>query len=138
MTKARDTLSLTHLPAWKALEEHYHKIGDTHLRQLFADDPKRGEVFASEGAAIYFDYSKNRITGETIRLLVKLAEECGLRERIDAMFHGEKINATEKRAALHVALRMPHNQTVFVDGENVVPKVHEIIGRMADFSKPRS
>ena len=134
MTKARDTLSLTHLPAWKALEEHYRKIGDTHLRQFFADDPERGEVFASEGAGIYFDYSKNRIIGETIRLLVKLAEECGLRERIDAMFHGEKINVTEKRAALHVALRMPRDHTAFVDGENVVPKVHEVIGRMADFS----
>jgi glucose-6-phosphate isomerase len=135
MTKASGTLSLTHLPAWKALEAHYHRTKDTHLRQLFADDPKRGEIFASEGAGIYLDYSKNRITGETIRLLVKLAEECSLRERIDAMFHGEKINVTEKRAVLHVALRMPRDQTVFVDGENVVPKVHGVIDRMADFSE---
>ena len=134
MTKARDTASLTHLPVWKALEAHYHEIKDTHLRQLFADDPKRGEVFVSEGAGIYFDYSKNRITGETIRLLVRLAEECGLRKRIDAMFSGEKINVTEKRAVLHVALRMPRDQTVFLDGDNVVPKVHEVIDRMADFS----
>jgi glucose-6-phosphate isomerase len=134
MTKARDISSLTHLPAWKALEAHYHEIKDTHLRQLFADDPKRGEVFASEGAGIYFDYSKNRITAETIRLLLKLAAECGLREHVDAMFHGEKINVTEKRAALHVALRMPRDQTVFVDGDNVVPKVHDVINRMADFS----
>jgi glucose-6-phosphate isomerase len=134
MTKATETLSLTHLPAWKALQAHYHKIKDTHLRRLFADDPKRGETFASEGAGIYLDYSKNRITGETTRLLVKLAEECGLRERIDAMFRGEKINITEKRAVLHVALRMPRDQTVVVDGENVVPKVHGVIDRMADFS----
>ena len=126
--------NLTHLPAWNALEEHYDKIRDTHLRNLFANDPKRGEIFASEGAGVYLDFSKNRITGETIRLLVKLAEECGLRARIDAMFRGEKINVTEKRAALHVALRMPHDQTVSVDGENVVPKVQEVISRMADFS----
>jgi len=131
MTKVRQ---LTRLPAWNALEEHYDKIRDTHLRNLFADDPKRGEIFASEGAGIYLDYSKNRITGETMQLLVKLAEECGLRERIDAMFRGEKINVTEKRAVLHVALRMPRDQTVFVDDENVVPKVHEVIRRMSDFS----
>jgi glucose-6-phosphate isomerase len=135
MTKARDTLSLTRLPAWKALEEHYHKIKDAHLRQLFADDPARGGVFVSEGAGIYFDYSKNRITRDTMGLLAKLAEECRLRERIAAMFSGEKINVTERRAALHVALRMPRNQRVMVDGENVVPQVHEVIGRMADFSE---
>jgi glucose-6-phosphate isomerase len=131
MTKAR---GLTRLPSWKALQKHYDKIKDAHLRQLFADDPNRGETFASEGAGIYFDYSKHRITEETIRLLIKLAEECGLREHIDAMFRGEKINFTERRAVLHVALRMPRDQTVLVDGEDVVPKVHEVIRRMSDFA----
>lgn len=96
-------MSLTEHPAWKALETHYHVIKDLHLRQLFADDPKRGEHLTAEAAGIYLDYSKNRITGETLRLLVQLAGECGLRKRIDAMFSGQQINSTEQRAALHTA-----------------------------------
>jgi glucose-6-phosphate isomerase len=134
VTALKDATSLIHLPAWQELYAHYRKIKDVHLRQLFADDPKRGERFGVEGAGVYLDYSKNRITGESIRLLVKLAEECGLRDRIDAMFRGEKINITEKRAVLHVGLRVPRDQAIFVDGENVVPNVHEMIGRMADFA----
>src|SRR5438309_5353699 len=97
-------------PAWKALEAHYQQVRDLHLRQLFADDPRRGERLALDAVGIYFDYSKNRVTDETLRLLVRLAEECGLRQRIDAMFRGEKINVTEKRAVLHVALRAPKGQ----------------------------
>jgi glucose-6-phosphate isomerase len=129
-----NTALLTQRPAWKELEAHYQQIKDIHLRRLFAEDPQRGERFAIEGAGLYFDYSKNRITGETMRLLVKLAGECGLRRRIDAMFQGEKINVTEKREALHVALRAPRDQSIFVDGENVVPGVHEVLNRMADFA----
>jgi glucose-6-phosphate isomerase len=135
MTGAKGVASLINLPAWQELAAHYRKIKDVHLRTLFADEPKRGERFALEGAGIYFDYSKNRITGESVRLLVRLAEESGLRDRIDAMFGAEKINVTEKRAALHVALRMPREQAVFVDGKNVVPGIHEVIDRMADFSE---
>ena len=97
----------TALPAWRALEAHYAQVRELHLRQLFADDPKRGERMTAEAVGIYFDYSKHRITGETLRLLLRLAEEAGLRARIDAMFRGEKINVTEKRAVLHVALRAP-------------------------------
>jgi glucose-6-phosphate isomerase len=104
------------------------------LQQLFADDPKRGERLAVETVGLYLDYSKNRVTDETMRLLLRLAEESGLRARIDAMFQGEKINITEKRAVLHVALRSPRDQSIVVDGENVVPKVHAVLGRMADFS----
>jgi glucose-6-phosphate isomerase len=131
---AQNTPSLTHLPAWQELEAHCRKIRDLHLRQLFEDDPARAERFAVEGAGIYFDYSKNRITEETVRLLVKLAGECNLRGRIDAMFRGEKINPTEKRPALHVALRAPRTEAIFVDGEDVVPEVHAVLDRMADFS----
>jgi glucose-6-phosphate isomerase len=99
--------SLTARPAWKALVAHHRKIQDVHLRRLFADDPKRGERLMVEAAGLYLDYSKNRITDETLKLLLKLAEECGLRQRIDAMFNGERINVTEDRAVLHVALRVP-------------------------------
>jgi glucose-6-phosphate isomerase len=120
--------------AWKALEAHNKKIRDLHLRQLFADDPDRGERMKAEAAGIYLDYSKNRITGETLKLLLQLAEECGLQERIDAMFGGEKINITEKRAVLHVALRAPKQTSIVVDGENVVPNVHAVLDKMADFS----
>lgn len=120
--------------SWKVLEEHYHKIRDVHLRSLFADDPKRGERLVAEDIGIYFDYSKNRITDETIRLLVNLAEECGLRECIEAMFRGEKINITENRAALHIALRAPGNEQILVDGVNVVPEVHSVLDKMAAFS----
>ncbi len=127
------TRKLTELPSWKALEDHYRKIQGVHLRELFAGDLQRGERFAVEASGIYLDYSKNRITGETLRLLFQLAEECGLRERIDAMFRGEEINITEKRAVLHIALRAPRNQSIFVDGENVVTKVYKVLDRMEDF-----
>jgi len=120
--------------AWSTLALHYKTVSKLHLRQLFADDPKRGERLAVEAVGLYLDYSKNRITDETMRLLLQLAEESGLRARIDAMFRGEKINITEKRAVLHVALRAPRDESIVVDGENVVPKVHAVIGRMADFS----
>ena len=110
------------------------KVRELHLRKLFADDPKRGERLTAEAVGIYLDYSKNRITDETLRLLLQLAEESGLRSRIDAMFRGEKINVTEKRAVLHVALRAPKEQAIVVDGENVVPQVHAVLDKMADFS----
>jgi glucose-6-phosphate isomerase len=120
--------------AWQALEAHYPKVRDLHLRKLFADDPKRGERLAAEAVGIYFDYSKHRITDETLRLLLQLTEESGLRARIDAMFRGEKINVTEKRAVLHVALRTPKGHSIVVDGEDVVPQVHAVLDKMADFS----
>ncbi len=126
--------ALTGRPAWKALEAHYQQVRNLHLRQLFADDPKRGERLTLDAVGIYFDYSKNRVTDETLRLLVRLAEECGLRQRIDAMFRGERINVTEKRAVLHVALRAPRGQSIVLDGEDVVPAVHDVLGRMADFA----
>jgi len=126
--------SLTSRPTWKDLESHFDKIKDVHLRRLFADDPKRGERLAVEAEGLYLDYSKNRITDETIRLLLKLAEESGLRQRIDAMFRGEKINVTENRAVLHVALRAPRDAVINVDGKNVVPEVHEVLDRMSKFA----
>jgi glucose-6-phosphate isomerase len=126
--------SLRQRAAWKALEEHVEEVRGQHLRDLFAADPGRGERLALEAVGLYLDYSKNRITDETIRLLVRLAEESGLRERIDAMFSGEKINVTEDRAVLHVALRAPRDASIFVDGEDVVPKVHEVLDRMGDFA----
>jgi glucose-6-phosphate isomerase len=122
-------------PAWKALGTHHKKVRDLHLRQLFADDPSRGERMSLEAAGLYFDYSKNLITEETLELLVRLAEECGLREQIDAMFRGDKINNTENRSVLHVALRAPENASFVVDGENVIPKVHAVLNRMAEFSR---
>ncbi len=126
---------LTARLAWKALEAHFHATRHAHLRQLFADDPGRGERFAVEAAGLYLDYSKNRITAETIPLLVRLAEECGLRRRIDAMFGGEKINATEDRAALHAALRAADGDRFVVDGVDVVPEVHAVLDRMAAFAR---
>jgi len=120
--------------AWKALASHYKTISKLHLRQLFADDPKRGQRMAVEASGLYLDYSKNRITDETLKLLLQLAEESGLRARIEAMFNGEKINITENRAVLHVALRAPKRELIFVDGNNVVPEVHAVLDRMADFS----
>jgi len=120
--------------AWKDLGTHYKKIQDKQLRDLFAKDPKRGTRFATEVLGLYFDYSKNRITDETVKLLIRLAGESGLRERIDAMFRGEKINITENRAVLHVALRAPRNASIVVDGENVVPKVHAVLDRMTSFA----
>jgi glucose-6-phosphate isomerase len=125
---------LTTCAAWQALEAHYAKVRELHLRQLFADDPKRGERLTAEAVGIYFDYSKHRITDETLRLLLQLTEESGLRARIDDMFRGEKINVTEKRAVLHVALRAPKGQSIVVDGEDVVPQVHAVLDKMADFS----
>jgi len=121
--------------AWNALEAHYQKVSEVHLRQLFADDPKRGERMVAEAAGIYLDYSKNRITDETLEGLFQLAEESGLQERIDAMFRGEKINITENRAVLHVALRTPKETSILVDGKNVVPEVHAVLNKMADFSE---
>ena len=120
--------------AWKALTAHYKAVSNLHLRQLFADDPKRGERMTVEAVGLYLDYSKNRITDETLKLLLELAAEAGLRQRIDAMFSGEKINITEKRAVLHVALRAPKGESILVDGKNVVPEVHEVLDRMAAFS----
>jgi glucose-6-phosphate isomerase len=125
---------LTKLAAWQALEAHYPKVRDLHLRKLFADDPKRGERLATEAVGIYFDYSKHRITDETLRLLLQLAEESVLSARIDAMFRGEKINVTEKRAVLHVALRAPKGVSIVVDNEDVVPQVHAVLDKMTDFS----
>jgi glucose-6-phosphate isomerase len=126
--------SLKRLPAWKALAEHSKEIRKLHLRELFANDSTRGEKLVAEGAGLFVDYSKNRVTDTTLKLLQQLAEECDLRGRIDAMFHGEKINTTEKRAVLHVALRAPKNATILLDGKNVVPAVHDVLDKMATFS----
>jgi glucose-6-phosphate isomerase len=126
--------SLRDGPAWKALESHYSTVRELHLRQLFAGDPKRGERLALEAAGLYLDYSKNRITEETLKLLLQLAEERGLRARINAMFSGEKINITENRAVLHIALRAPKGTSILVDGENVVPQVHAVLDKMSGFS----
>jgi len=125
---------LTERPAWKALEAHYHQVRELHLRKLFGDDPGRGERMTAEAVGLYLDYSKNRITDQTLKLLLQLAEESGLRARIDSMFRGEKINLTEKRAVLHVALRAPKGAVIIVDGENVVPQVHAVLDKMANFS----
>jgi glucose-6-phosphate isomerase len=126
--------SITSGPAWKALQAHHAAVRDFHLRKLFADDPGRGERMTAEAAGIFLDYSKNRATDETLALLLRLAEESGLRTRIDAMFRGEKINVTEKRAVLHVALRAPRGASIVVDGQNVVPEVHAVLDRMATFA----
>ncbi|MEZ4770026.1 MAG: glucose-6-phosphate isomerase [Caldilineales bacterium] len=128
------TPNLTSLHVWQNLQAHYDEIHDAHLRDLFAADPERGRVMVVEAAGLYFDYSKHRITKETINLLLALAEARGLQERIDAMFRGDKINVTEDRAVLHVALRAPMNAEITVDGENVVPEVHEVLQRMAAFA----
>jgi glucose-6-phosphate isomerase len=125
---------LTQRAAWKALETHHEKIKSTPLRSLFADDPKRADRFTIEAAGLYLDYSKNRITDDTRTLLLQLAQESGLRERIDAMFRGEKINITENRAVLHVALRAPKGESIIVDGQDVVPAVHDVLDKMAAFS----
>jgi glucose-6-phosphate isomerase len=125
---------LTKLASWKALQTHYEKIRGLHLRNLFADDAGRGERLTAEAAGIFLDYSKNRITDETVQLLLRLAAESGLRQRIDAMFRGDKINVTEKRAVLHVALRAPKDAIILVDGVNVVPEVHAVLDKMSVFS----
>ena len=127
-------LPLTERPAWAALDAHYRTIRDAHLRTLFASDPARGERLVAEGAGLYLDYSKHRVTDETVRLLLELARQSGLRERIDAMFRGDAINVTERRSVLHVALRAPRGATIMVGGENVVPAVHDVLDRMAAFA----
>jgi glucose-6-phosphate isomerase len=132
--QATNPTPLTQRPEWKALEAHYTQMRNVHLRELFAQDAQRGERFALEAAGLYLDYSKNRVTGETLRLLLQLAGASGLRQRIDAMFNGEKINITEHRAVLHVALRAPKGETIVVDGENVVPEVHKVLEKMASFA----
>jgi glucose-6-phosphate isomerase len=126
--------SLKSRPAWRALEAHYAKLRDVHLRELFAADPRRGERLSLEAVGLSLDYSKNRINDETLGLLFALARECGLGERIEAMFRGDKINVTENRAVLHVALRAPRGEVIRVDGENVVPQVHAVLERMSDFA----
>jgi glucose-6-phosphate isomerase len=120
--------------AWKALQAHHQQVGSLHLRDIFASDPGRGERLTIDALGLFFDYSKNRVTDETIKLLVELARESGLQPRIEQMFQGEKINVTEKRAVLHVALRAPKGESIFVDGEDVVPQVHDVLDRMAAFS----
>jgi glucose-6-phosphate isomerase len=138
MTPHAETTEVIESPAkqkaWKKLQAHYKKIKEVHLRQLFADDSQRGERMTAEAAGIFLDYSKNRVTDETVKLLLRLAEESGLRDRIDAMFRGDKINVTENRAVLHVALRAPRGASILVDGQNVVPEVHAVLDKMADFS----
>ena len=129
-----NTPRLDQRPAWSALKAHHETIAPLHLRKLFADDPKRGERLTLEAAGIYLDYSKNRITDKTLELLVQLAEQSGLRARIDAMFRGEHINVSENRAVLHVALRAPKGSSIVVDGENVVPQVHAVLDRMSAFA----
>jgi glucose-6-phosphate isomerase len=126
--------SLKRLPAWKALAEHSKEIEKLHLRDLFANDSARGKKLTAEGAGLFLDYSKNRVTETTLKLLQQLAAECDLHGRIDAMFRGDKINITEKRAVLHTALRAPKNATILVDGKNVVPAVHDALDKMAAFS----
>src|SRR5438874_7804986 len=123
----------TSLPAWTALETHHRKMRDVHLRTLFAEDPARGTRMAVEAGRIFLDYSKNRVTDETLALLIELAEQSGLHDRIKAMFRGEKINVTEDRAVLHVALRAPKGTSIIVDGTNVVPEVHVVLDRMTEF-----
>jgi glucose-6-phosphate isomerase len=130
-----NTASLTKRPAWKALAAHSKKIGPTHLRTLFAEDPKRGTKLTAEAAGLFLDYSKNRVTEETMKLLVGLAEECGVHGRIEAMFRGEKINITEDRAVLHVALRTPKGKKIVVDGKDVVPEVHAVLEKMSAFAE---
>jgi glucose-6-phosphate isomerase len=133
-TAAAATKPLTSRKAWRALEDHAKQMRQIHLRQLFADDAKRGERLTAEAIGLFLDYSKNRVTDETLRLLVQLAEESGLKQRTESMFSGQKINVTENRAVLHVALRAPRGASILVDGENVVPKVHEVLDRMAAFA----
>src|SRR5580704_9603357 len=126
---------LAERPTWKALQAHFEQIHGKHLRELFAEDPARGERFTAEAVGIFLDYSKHRITDETLRLLVALAEESGVREKLEAMFRGDKINITENRAVLHVALRAPKGESIFVDGEDVVPGVHAVLDKMAGFAE---
>jgi glucose-6-phosphate isomerase len=126
--------TLSQCPAWKSLATHYRKARTWHLRELFANDPKRGQRLTAEAAGLFLDHSKNHVTDQTLKLLVQLAEQASLRARIEAMFRGDKINVTEGRAVLHVALRAPRGASIVVDGENVVPKVHAVLDKMAEFS----
>src|SRR3954447_9689142 len=121
---------LTELGSWRALERHFGEIGETHLRDLFGDDAERGERLVAEGAGLHLDYSKNRVTDETISLLVELADDCGMPERRAAMFRGDRINVSENRSVLHVALRMPRDRSLVVNGVDVVKEVHEVLDRM--------
>jgi glucose-6-phosphate isomerase len=132
---AASQAKLTNRQIWKALGTHYESIRNVHLRTLFEDDPKRGERFTLEAAGLFLDYSKNRITDETVALLCQLARECGLGSRIEAMFRGDKINVTEDRPVLHVALRMPRSKSMVVDGRDVIVDVHAVLDKMADFSE---
>jgi glucose-6-phosphate isomerase len=134
VAKSKSPSPLTKLKAWKALEAHYKKVQKLHLKKLFADDPKRGLRLTVDAVGIFLDYSKNRVNDQTLKLLLQLAEESHLRARIDAMFRGDKINVTENRAVLHVALRAPKSVSIVVDGKNVVPQVHAVLDRMANFS----
>jgi glucose-6-phosphate isomerase len=129
------TIPLRERPAWKALEQHHSEIGGRHLRELFADEPGRGERLTAEAAGLYLDYSKNRVTDETLRLLIQLAGESGLPERRDMMLRGERINVSENRPVLHTALRMPKGSSLVVDGVDVVAQVHEVLDRMSDFAQ---
>jgi glucose-6-phosphate isomerase len=133
-TKSQAVEPLTKREAWKALQTHYENVRGIHLRNLFAEDAQRGKRMTAEAVGLFLDYSKNRITDETLKLLIQLAEESGLQSRIEAMFRGDKINTTEKRAVLHVALRAPRDESILVDGENVVPQVHAVLDKMANFS----
>ncbi|MEI7534946.1 MAG: glucose-6-phosphate isomerase, partial [Verrucomicrobiae bacterium] len=126
---------LTQRPAWKALTAHQKQVAKLHLRELFAADKKRGEKLTVEGVGLFLDYSKNRVTAETLKLLQQLAKESGLRARMDAMFRGDKINFTENRAVLHTALRAPRGANIFVDGKNVVPDVHAVLDKLTVFAK---
>jgi glucose-6-phosphate isomerase len=135
MQTATKLAPLSERPAWKALQIHFQQIHGKHLRELFEADPGRGERFTAETGGIFLDYSKNRITNETLKLLVKLAEESGLREKIEAMFRGDKINITENRAVLHIALRAPKNESIILDGEDVVPAVHAVLDKMSGFAE---
>src|SRR5450631_3149690 len=128
------TIPLRERPAWKALEQHHSEIGGRHLRELFASEPGRGERLTAEAAGLYLDYSKNRITDETLRLLIRLAQESGLQQRRDMMLRGERINVSENRPVLHIALRMPKGSSLMVDGVDVVAQVHEVLDRMAALS----
>src|SRR3984957_2604555 len=130
------TTPLRQRPAWKALEQHHHEIGGRHLRELFAQDPRRGERLGAGAVGLYLDYSKNRVTDETLALLVQLAQESQVEERRDAMFRGDIINVSKHRAVLHVALRMPRGTSLVVDGVDVVAQVHEVLDRMAALPQP--
>ncbi|MGC2604002.1 MAG: glucose-6-phosphate isomerase, partial [Silvibacterium sp.] len=135
MSTQSKTTPLAKLPAWKALQEHYKVIGSQTLRELFTNDPNRGTRLTVEAEGVYLDYSKHRITDETLKLLLQLAEDSGVKARMEAMFRGDKINITEDRAVLHIALRAPKGATINVHGKNVVPEVHEVLDRMAAFSE---